>query len=133
MTRAKAKSALFGMSKPCANCPFLKEGAIDLRPGRLEGIVNNLLTDDYSLFHCHKTVHHNVKGGEWSTDPDTGREVYRPSGKESACVGSLIFALKAGRTPVALRFALMIGDAQYGTLMAQSAAIIDPPNRKEPQ
>ena len=116
MTRAKAKSALFGMSKPCANCPFLKEGAIDLRPGRLDGIVN-----------------HNVKGGEWSTDPDTGREVYRPSGKESACVGSLIFALKAGRTPVALRFALMIGDAQYGTLMAQSAAIIDPPNRKEPQ
>ena len=86
-----------------------------------------------ALWLFHKTVHHNVKGGEWSTDPDTGREVYRPSGKESACVGSLIFALKAGRTPVALRFALMIGDAQYGTLMAQSAAIIDPPNRKEPQ
>jgi hypothetical protein len=126
------KHALFAMKRPCENCPFLKVGAIPLAPGRVEGIVRDLLTNDYALFHCHKTVHHSVKGGEWREDDD-GVERYVPSGKESACVGALIFCLKAGRPPVALRLALMTGDAQYGTLMAQRLNIIDPPNFKEPQ
>ncbi|HBX5175140.1 TPA: hypothetical protein MH391_21585 [Klebsiella pneumoniae] len=30
------------LKKPCANCPFKKEGAIELAPGRLEGIINDI-------------------------------------------------------------------------------------------
>ncbi|MDF5404448.1 hypothetical protein P3681_25155, partial [Vibrio parahaemolyticus] len=31
------------LKKPCANCPFRKEGAIELAPGRLEGIINDIV------------------------------------------------------------------------------------------
>ncbi|HGW3237511.1 TPA: hypothetical protein ACNKCC_005820, partial [Klebsiella pneumoniae] len=45
------------LKKPCANCPFRKEGAIELAPGRLEGIINDIVENDMTTFHCHKTVH----------------------------------------------------------------------------
>ena len=48
----------FRLKAPCANCPFLKAGGIELNPGRLEGIKAHLLRDDYSSFYCHKTTHH---------------------------------------------------------------------------
>lgn len=32
---------------PCGNCPFRKEGAIKLRPGRLKGIIRDILSDEY--------------------------------------------------------------------------------------
>ena len=44
----------FRLKKPCANCPFLKEGAIPLSRGRLEGIISTLIEDDQSTFQCHK-------------------------------------------------------------------------------
>jgi hypothetical protein len=37
----------FRLKAPCANCPFLKAGGIELNPGRLEGIKAHLLRDDY--------------------------------------------------------------------------------------
>jgi len=37
---------LFKLRRPCANCPFLKQGAIELAPGRLDGIVETLVSDD---------------------------------------------------------------------------------------
>ena len=37
--------------RPCSNCPFRADaGAIELRPGRLEGIVADLLQDDQQTF-----------------------------------------------------------------------------------
>lgn len=45
------------VKRPCANCPFRKdEGAIELRPGRLEGIVADLKADQTQTFVCHKTL-----------------------------------------------------------------------------
>jgi len=126
----RKRHALFAMKAPCGNCPFLREGAIALGPGRLDGIIAGLLQDDYSIFHCHKTVHHITKGGEWVADED-GNEQYVPSGHESACVGALVYSLKAGRPPVSLRLALMTGDVTYDALMAQDTLILDPP--QEPQ
>lgn len=40
----------FRLKKPCANCPFLKEGAIPLSRGRLEGIISTLVENDHSTF-----------------------------------------------------------------------------------
>lgn len=47
----------YRIRRPCSNCPFRKEGSVRLRPGRLSSIVDGLLQDDTSTFHCHKTVH----------------------------------------------------------------------------
>lgn len=44
------KPAMFRLKRPCENCPFLKEGAIELRPGRLQGIIDGLVNDDMSNF-----------------------------------------------------------------------------------
>lgn len=57
----------FGMIKPCVDCPFLKEGAIELHPKRLEGIIKSL-GDDMTHFLRHKTAHNSKTGGDWGDD-----------------------------------------------------------------
>lgn len=51
------------LKRPCENCPFLVDGAIDLAPGRLEGIIEGLLVDDLSTFQCHKTIQSVAESG----------------------------------------------------------------------
>lgn len=96
----------YRLKKPCANCPFRKEGAIDLEPGRLEQIVDTLVRDDYSTFQCHKIVHSEL-GGEWD---DEGN--YKPSGKEPMCAGACAYLMKAGRPTVGMRLAFVTGNAK---------------------
>lgn len=95
----------FRLKRPCANCPFLKEGAIELEPGRLQGIIDHLVEDDSSSFSCHKTVHCK-KGGEWD---DEG--VYHASGHESMCAGAAAYLLKKGRPTIGMRLAFATGSA----------------------
>ncbi|MGX4925847.1 hypothetical protein ACUYF2_24335 (plasmid) [Escherichia coli] len=87
------------LKKPCANCPFRKEGAIELAPGRLEGIINDIVENDMTTFHCHKTVH-SKSGGEWDEEGN-----YAPSGQESMCAGAAAYLMKIGRPTVAMRIA----------------------------
>ena len=86
----------YALKKPCANCPFLKDKsqAIQLSPGRVPGIVEELLSGESSSFMCHKTVYGN-KGGTVSWDEE-GNEVYTQSGHEQQCVGSLVLLEKMG-------------------------------------
>jgi len=43
--------------RPCSNCPFrCDDDAIELRPGRLEGIIAGILRNDMRTFVCHKTL-----------------------------------------------------------------------------
>lgn len=103
-----------------------EEGAIELAPGRVDGIVADLLANDLVDFYCHKTVH-GPAGGEWvESEDDESDQHYQPSGKESVCVGSAIYLLKAGRPPVSLRIAIVTGAIRHEDLMAQSADVIDP-------
>lgn len=76
----------YGLKKPCANCPFLKDRdkAISLREGRVPGIVEDLLTGRSSSFSCHKTL----KGGKAT---------------EMQCAGSLIMMEKLGRPTQLMR------------------------------
>jgi hypothetical protein len=92
----------FDMKRPCANCPWRKEGAIELRPGRLGEIVDGLMKDDRSTFWCHKTL---------------------DSGDESACMGALAYQAAHGRLPVAARFAMIVGDLQRSDLEKSQALI----------
>lgn len=78
----------FNMTQPCGNCPFKKECAIELAPGRVDGIKEHLLGSDYNTFQCHKTVH-GPRGGEWDDEGE-----YCASGHESACAGAMVWLLK---------------------------------------
>lgn len=110
-----ALDGLFRLKKPCANCPFRKSGAIDLRPGRLQGIIDGLLNDDMSVFHCHKTTH------------DYGCDGYMPDGSESYCVGALIYLHKARHPNVAMRLAYVLGIIKPDAFAESHDDIIDPP------
>lgn len=88
----------FKLKKPCANCPFLKVGAIKLRPGRVEGIISELAKDDNTLFPCHKTI----KTTDVEIDED-GNDVITGTG--NVCAGSLSYLIKIGRIPLGMRMA----------------------------
>ena len=107
------------LKRPCANCPFLKEGAIELAPGRLDGIIEGLMEDDQSTFQCHKTVH-SRKGGEWDED---GK--YKASGHEAMCAGAAAYLMKNRSPTVAMRFAFATGAATPSDWDDVAASIID--------
>ena len=110
----------FRLKKTCANCPFRKESAIELKPGRLQGIIDNLITNDASTFPCHKTVH-SSKGGEWD---DEGN--YTPSGNESMCAGAAAFLMKSGRPTIGMRIAFITGSAKPDDWKSIYDEVIDP-------
>lgn len=108
---------MFRLKRPCGNCPFRKTGAIELRPGRLQGIVNDLLVDDWSSFSCHKTVYPDHEAGSSSNQPTT---------RESMCAGAAIYLQKVGRPSVAMRLAQSVGILNPKDLDAQASTVIDP-------
>jgi len=91
----------FRLKKPCSNCPFRRKGAIPLAEGRLKGIVDHLMANDSSSFHCHKTVHSST-GGEFDDEGE-----YHSSGAEAMCAGAASFLMKQGRPTIGMRLAFM--------------------------
>lgn len=112
----------FKLKKPCPNCPFLKEGAIELHPDRLPSIIEDLIKDDHSTFHCHKTVHNERTGGDWSEDGE-----YASSGRESMCAGAMIYLEKVGRPTVGMRLGRSLKVYDPELLKPSFDAVIDPP------
>lgn len=111
---------MFRLKRPCANCPFRKVGAIELRPGRLQGIIDKLVTDDWSHFQCHDTVHGTL-GGTWSAQ---GR--YRASGQEAMCAGAAIYLEKARQPTVGMRLGRALGFYDPNVLKEHWPDIIEP-------
>lgn len=91
----------YKMKAPCANCPFLKEGAIKLRPGRAEGILDGLMKDDHKPFMCHKTLD--------GTESEDGG--YDAAGTELMCAGAATVLWKRRMPSVGMRLALVLGIA----------------------
>ncbi|MGC6586631.1 hypothetical protein ACPV3A_16890 [Paenibacillus sp. Dod16] len=52
--------SMFSLKKPCADCPFRKDGAMlkSLAEGRMNEIVNHVVRED-GFFPCHKTIDYN--------------------------------------------------------------------------
>ncbi|WNZ87335.1 hypothetical protein [Pseudomonas sp. P108] len=102
-------ASYFRMRMPCANCPFRKKGAVELRPGRLEGIVADLLANDKKTFSCHKTL--TSEDLEDFDDVDeseqAGRRTYYEA--EKMCAGAAAYLLKKQRPSVGMRYALVTG------------------------
>jgi hypothetical protein len=107
------------LKRPCSNCPFLKEGAIPLQPGRLEGIVSDLVENDSSTFQCHKTVH-SARGGDWD-----GEDNYTPSGHEAMCAGAAAYLMNRDRPTQIMRVAFALGAATPTDWDNSKALIID--------
>jgi hypothetical protein len=93
----------FRLKKPCANCPFRKEGAIDLRPGRLDGIKADLLATDKASFPCHKTLNRSDLNDEGE---------YQYQGSEAMCAGAAAYLLKKQRASISMRMAFAMGIAK---------------------
>lgn len=92
--------------RPCSNCPFrCDDAAIALEPGRIEGIVSDLLRDDQQTFVCHKTL-------------DTGERM--------TCAGAVGLMSKLGRLPVIARLGLVYGVITPHDIEASAAMVIDP-------
>ncbi len=101
---------MFALKAPCGNCPFLKVGAIDLQPGRVEGIATSLIEDDHSHFSCHKTL----SGSRKKIGPG-----------ESMCAGSMIYLQKVGRMNVAMRLGIITGLYNHTAMALQYDKVID--------
>ena len=107
------------LKRPCKRCPFLLEGAIELAPGRLEGIVENLLNNDCTTFQCHETVH-GARGGEFDDEDN-----YVPSGHEAMCAGAAAVLMKRGRPTVSMRYAFTLGSAKPDQWDSIAPLVID--------
>lgn len=103
---------LLRMKRPCANCPFLKVGAIRLMPGRREGIIQGLLEDDFQTFYCHKTVNNSNEDDWGDYDEDTESSRYKESGNEAMCAGAAAYLMKVGRPTVGMRVAFAMDIAK---------------------
>jgi hypothetical protein len=101
----------FEMTKPCADCPFLKEGGIRLRRKRIVEIAGGMLSSNGSTFACHKTVAH----GE--DDEDVNRD------DQQHCAGALIFAEKHQNATQMMRWMERIGLYDARRLMADQMVV----------
>lgn len=97
----------FNLKRPCENCPFLKEGAIDLMPGRIEGIMADIAADDNIHFPCHKTSHQR-------------RE-------PSACIGATVWQRKQACLSVGARVALAVDILTIEQLDNLAVEVLDDP------
>lgn len=112
--------AMFRLRQPCDNCPFREQGGIALAPGRLRSILEGLIADDHSIFHCHKTAH-GPKGGVF--DEDDGH--YTPSNHEAFCYGALVVLERMRRPSVAQRLGRVLGYYDPQKALSCDVAILD--------
>lgn len=80
----------YGMTTPCAKCPFRNDIRPYLRADRVREIEESLVRSE---FPCHTTVEHDDEG-EW-----------RQTGKEIHCAGALILLEKLHRPSQMMRIA----------------------------
>lgn len=120
--------SFFRMKRPCANCPFLKDGAIELMAGRVDGIIRDLKKNDKQSFLCHKTL--NSDGADDFEDDceDEGEtQVTRPIFEgEKMCAGAAAYLLKIGRPTIGMRYAMITGSVAHDHWADAEGVTIDP-------
>jgi hypothetical protein len=109
------------MKRPCGNCPFRREGAIELAPGRLASIIEEIVGDDYATFVCHKTVDY---GDERHCGEAGGHPIDEAS---EQCAGATLYLMKAQRWNVRMRLGQHLGVFDPERLAPYLDEVIDPP------
>lgn len=92
----------YDLTKPCANCPFLRMGGVRLTRGRTREIAQNMLSPNGNEFYCHQTLDYENE----DVDGDCAGE---PTDKTQHCAGALIFAEKNGTETQMMRICHRIG------------------------
>lgn len=121
-------ASYFQLRKPCSNCPFRKEGGIELRPGRLQGILDDLLANDLKTFTCHKTIrssdHMDIDADdEDGTDSDRQRAYVQG---EKMCAGAATYLMKLQRPSVGMRYAILTGSISKDHWVDAEPMVIEP-------
>jgi hypothetical protein len=117
----------FRLRTPCSKCPFRKQGAIELRPGRLEGIIEDLLTDDHASFPCHNTL-----TADDSFDEEDPARTPRVMEGEKMCAGAAAYLMKEGRPSVGMRYAIALGIIPKDQWSKAEGVVIDPKPKDRP-
>lgn len=125
----------FRLKRPCKNCPFLKKGAIELRPGRLENIVEGLVKDDSSSFVCHKTLA--PAEDDLESDQDQGgeeekRRINLDAG-EAMCAGAAAHLMKIGRPSIGMRLSILSGALATTHWSEAATLVVDQLNSCDPE
>lgn len=121
----------FRMRKPCANCPFRKVGAIHLMPGRLDGIIEDLLANDKATFTCHKTLAPSDDDEEIDEDGNLPLRSLRVDDGEKMCAGAATYLMKERRPSVGMRIAFATGSIPIDQWDDAESLIIEPINKVE--
>lgn len=82
----------FDMTRPCADCPFLRDRRFPLHPGRVRDIGGMMLEPRGGVFPCHKTVDYDRLREAEEEDEEDG--FLSPDPGQQHCAGALAFALK---------------------------------------
>ncbi len=88
----------YGLTRPCAKCPFRTDIPGYLRADRVEEIAMSLVSSE---FPCHETTR--------DDDDDGCGETYTPKGGEVHCAGALILMEKIGEPSQLMRIAERCG------------------------
>lgn len=105
----------YDLKRPCANCPFLKEGGVRLHPKRAEEIAEGMLSPQGHTFACHKTT--------VCQEHDDGSSDMVETPKSRHCAGALIFAEKNGNATQMMRIAERIGWYDAKSLMSDQKVV----------
>ena len=119
MVKEAGFEALFALRKPCQDCPFNRDGAIELNPGRLEGFIASMLDNDWTTFSCHKTTF-SRNGGDWDDEGE-----YVPSGKEAHCMGAMAYLQKVRMPNVPMRIGYATGMLKIADVQSCEGLVID--------
>ena len=119
-------ASFYRLKKPCANCPFRKDGAIELRGGRLELIIQGLVRNDMKSFLCHKTLNTEDRDGDEAEDDGEAVDLRPILEDEKMCAGAAAYLIKAGRPTVGMRFAVNTGSIPQDHWASAEALVIDP-------
>lgn len=100
----------FGCKKPCANCPFRKDGeGIALNAGRLTSTVKGIVTGEHGSFHCHKTIGYSrYENDDYLSDDDGSMMADKEElMTRKHCAGAMAVSIMAGSMPLIMRMGIM--------------------------
>lgn len=111
-------SNLFGMKKPCDNCPFTrKESRVALHSRRIREIHGVVTGSTGGVFPCHKTVDYS----EYDDPSDTPL----PSKSQSFCAGAVIYALKQDSPNQMMRIGMRLRDLDPQQMLKHQDLVFD--------
>ncbi len=115
----------YTLTKPCATCPFRKDGAgVKLYPARIREIAKSTGWNGAS-FACHSSLDYSkTDNDEFDDGGQLSREMSSDP-KTQHCGGAIIFGLKNGGPHQMLRIAARLGMADLDGAMQNAAMVYD--------